>query len=887
MRTPPRLALKFLRWFCREDCIEEIEGDLIEIFERRYPHAPAMARRKFIWGVLRHLRPEFIRSFKTNYQTDSTGMFKNYFKVAVRNLMAKKGYSALNILGLSIGMAGCLIIFQYVAFEYSFDSFHEKKESLYRVLQAYSREGEQMEAGHSYTAQALAPALKEGVPEIEEITRIHSDLAVVANPSQPDRVFEEGGVLYVDPAFLRMFTFPLISGSAARALESGNALLSASAALKYFGDQNPEGQVLYVTGRAEGSYRVSGVFRDVPPHSHIRFDILLPVDDLLRSESYSAEPEEGWSWNNFSTYVLLHPDADPAAAEEKMTSIYLSHRGEILRQQGMKSALHVQPLSDIHLNAEVQGAGNINIGSYRTVYFFMVIGVITLVIALVNYVNLATARAVSRAREVGVRKAVGAQRSQLIVQFLCESAVTNFFAGAIAVILAAALVPVANDLAGTQLTPALWETVSFWKVLLTMLAAGTLFAGLYPAFVLSSFRPVSVLKGKSGSFTAHVWLRRGLVVFQFAASIVLVAGTAIVYNQLDYMRRMDLGLNLDQVLTVRAPRVLPQDTERAMATATFLQELRRLPSVRQVAASGSLPGQGFNWNGASIRRAADDPAHAIRGVATYIDTAFAKLYGLERIAGKEFSEITLSDAEDAPWPVMVNATAARELGFASPAEAVDEDINLGGNDARIVGVYRDFNWSSAHEGQQSIVFAHTHEGWRISLRLATTDFPTAIAETKTVYDRLFPGNVFSYTFVDEAFDQQYKNDQRFARLFGIAAAMAIFIACLGLFGLAAFTAQQRTKEIGMRKVLGATAGNIVGLLSKDFLKLVIAGFVVAVPVAWYSMNQWLENFAYKTEMGPGVFLLAGLIAILVALATVSWQSLRAAWANPVESLRNE
>ena len=377
------------------------------------------------------------------------------------------------------------------------------------------------------------------------------------------------------------------------------------------------------------------------------------------------------------------------------------------------------------------------------------------------------------------------------------------------------------------------------------------------------------------------------MVFQFAASIVLVAGTAVVYNQLDYMQRMDLGLNLDQVLTVRAPRVLPEETDRATATATFLHELRRLPAIRLAAASGSLPGQGFNWNGMSVRKSSDDPADAIRGVGTYIDTAFAALYGLELIAGKELGAITLPVAEDAPWPVMVNETTVRELGYSSPEQAVDEAINIGDYEARILGVYKDFNWTSAHEKQQSVLFMHTTQGWRISLRLATPDFPAAIAEVQSVYHRLFPGNVFAYAFVDEAFDQQYKNDQRFARLFGIAAAMAIFIACLGLFGLAAFTAQQRTKEIGMRKVLGATVGNIVALLSKDFLRLVIAGFVLAVPIAWYSMNQWLENFAYKTDIGPGIFLLAGGAAILIALATVSWQSLRAAWANPVESLRNE
>jgi putative ABC transport system permease protein len=642
-----------------------------------------------------------------------------------------------------------------------------------------------------------------------------------------------------------------------------------------------------VTGQVEKSYRIAGVFSDVPPNSHLRFGVLLPMDDLLRSEDYSSEPEGGWSWNNFSTYIQLHPGADPAVAERKMTEVYLRHRGEVLQQQGWKSALHIQPLSDIHLNDKILGAGNIVNGSYETVYFFLVVGLITLIIALVNYVNLATARAVSRGREVGVRKVVGARRGQLVMQFLCESGLTNIAAAALAVVFATLLIPVVNDVAETQLSGALWMSPGFWLAFLLTLAVGTLLAGLYPAFVLSSFRPAAVLKGKAGSFATHLWLRRALVVCQFTASIVLVAGTVIVYDQLHYMRRMDLGLDLQRVLTVQGPRILPEETDRALAISTFLQELRRLPGVAQVAASSTLPGQGFNWNGAAIRKATDDPANAIEGVATYIDTSFARVYGLELVAGKEFREMTFSDAEDAPWPVMANETTVTTLGFTSPSEAVDQALNIGGNEAQIIGVYKDFNWSSAHEERQNIVFGHTAAGRHISIRLGTTDLPGTIARVQEIYESLFPGNVFGYAFADEIFDRQYRNDQRFATLFTISAGMAIFIACLGLFGLAAFTAQQRTKEIGMRKVLGATVTNIVGLLSKDFLKLVLIGFFVAVPIALYTMNHWLENFAYRIEIGAGIFLLAGVVAILIALATVSWQSIRAALANPVDSLRNE
>ena len=814
-------------------------------------------------------------------------MFKNYFKVALRSLLNKKGFSLINILGLSIGMTCCLLIFQYVAFEYSFDRFHKNEKDIYRVLQSYARSGDELDRGQSFTAQALAPALAQGVPEIVEITRVHSDDAIVSSQSRPDRVFEEDRIIYADQGFMKMFTVPLVSGDGIMALTPGTALLSESAAHKYFGTANPEGQVLEVTGAVEKSYRVIGVFEDTPANSHLQFDVLLPVDDLLRGEGYATEPEGGWSWNNFSTYVQLHPEGNQATAERKMTEVYLAHRGEIIGQQGARAAVNLQPLRDVHLNSEIQGAVNIVSGSYRTVYFFLVIGLVTLVIALVNYVNLATARAVNRSREVGVRKVVGARRGQLMIQFLCESALTNIAAAIIGVVVAAALVPIVNDLAETRLSVTLWMNPGFWAAFLATLATGTVLAGLYPAFVLSSFKPVSVLKGKAGSFSGHLWLRRGLVVLQFSASIVLVAGTAIVYNQLSYMRGMDVGLELEQILTVQAPRILPEQTDRATATATFLQELRRIPAVREAAASSSLPGRGFNWNGAAIRKATDDQANAIRGVATYIDTAFASLYGLELVEGKEFADITMSTDENAPWTVIINETAAKTLGFASAAEAVDEALNIGGYDARVIGVYKDFNWSSAHEERQNIVFGPTRNGQQISLLLASNDYPAAISSVQAIYDRLFPGNVFRYAFADEAFDQQYRNDQRFATLFTIAAGMAIFIACLGLLGLVAFTAQQRTKEIGMRKVLGATVANIVTLLSKDFLKLVIIGFLIAVPVAWYTMNQWLENFAYRIEIGAGIFLISGMVALLIALVTVSWQSVKAALANPVNSLRNE
>lgn len=887
MMHPPKKALAFLRWFCREDYIEEIEGDLTEVFKKHYQTNPRTAKWKFAWSVLRYFRPDFIKSFRNSYQPDSYSMYKNYFKIAYRNLIGNKGFSIINIIGLSIGMTCCLLIFQFVAFEYSYDRFHHEKENIYRVLQAYAQKGQTMEAGGGYTAQALTPALKEGVPDIVGITRMHSDDAVLFDAKHPENVFEDDGLLYVDKDFLTMFTFPLVSGDLSKALEPGTILISESAARKYFNSDNPTGEVLQVTGIVEKAFTVTGVFKDIPSNSHVQFDVLLSVEDLLRESYYTTEPEGGWSWNNFTTFIQLQPGANRAAVEKKMTDIYLSHRGEQLAQQGYTGAINAQPLTDIHLNSEISAAGNIVTGSYQTVYFFLVVGIITLIIALVNYINLATARAINRSREVGVRKAVGAKRTQLVAQFLSESALTNITAAALALLFAAVLMPLVNEMIETQLSLELWMNPRFWMAFSLTIFVSTLLAGVYPAFVLSSFRPAAVLKGRTAYMGSHLWLRRSLVVVQFVASIVLVAGTATVFNQLNFMRDMDLGLNLEKVLTIRSPRVLPENTNPAQVMETFIQQVNTIPGVMQAARSSTIPGSGFNWNGAALRKSTDDPSAAIRGVATYIDSAFASVYGLTLVAGKEFKDVTWSNDPEAPWKIMMNETAVKSLGYASAIDAVDQLIFIGDYRAQIMGVYKDFNWSSAHEVRQSIVFGNTSSGRYVSVKLSVDEAAAVIAKIETLYQAQFPGNIFQYAFADESFDQQYKNDQRFAKLFSVASGMATFIACLGLLGLVAFTAQQRTKEIGMRKVLGATATDIVTLLSKDFLKLVVVGFILAVPITWYAMNQWLDNFAYREEVSLWVLVLAGGLAMLIALLTVSWQSLKAALTNPVNSLRSE
>ncbi|MGH7497210.1 MAG: ABC transporter permease [bacterium] len=816
-------------------------------------------------------------------------MLKNYLTTALRNLLRRKGHSFINVAGLTLGLACCLIIFQYVAFEYSFDSFNTNAPDLYRVVQATVRSGREPET-KALNGYAMGPALAQSVPEVVRFTRLHPDYdePVVSHSAQPEKAFEEENVYYADPAFLEMFSYPLVLGDPSRALaEPGTLLLSESMARKYFGSENPLGQVLNVNGWISGAFSVNGVFRNVPANSHLQFDFLLPISDLMQKSAYK-DPENGWTWQNFNTYVQLRPEAaeNLAAVEQKLTEVLLANRGENFKRTNTTAELRAQPLRDIHLNAAVF-APEVVQGSHRTVYFFVMIGLITLAIALVNYVNLATARALDRSREVGVRKVIGAQRRQLILQFLLESALTNLAALALAIVLAEILRPFVNDLAGTQLTDWAWSNPRVWILSLTMFFAGTLLAGLYPAFALSAFRPVTVLKSKSGSSSLRLWLRQGLVVLQFAATVGLLIGTGIVYTQLEHMRHMDLAINLEQVLAVPGPRVFGEDRDKTQAQQRLIHELRQIPAIRQIATSSALPGRGFTSYSSNLRRETADPATGVNGAVAWVDSSFAALYGLELIAGGGFKGISPHTPEGEPQPVIANETAIKAMNFDTPNEALLQLITLGGASFKIVGVFKDFNWSSAHVPREAALFRLTPIGGFFSLKVSTENLPQTIAEIESIYRSLFPGNPFSYSFVDEKFDEQYRNDRRFAALFSVFAGLAILIASLGLFGLASFSARQRTKEIGVRKVLGASVAGIAALLSKDFIKLVLFANLFVWPVAYYVMNNWLQGFAYRIEISWWMFALAGGMAMLIALLTVSTQAIKAALANPVEALRYE
>jgi len=811
-------------------------------------------------------------------------MFPNYLKVALRSLLRRRGYSFINIAGLGLGLTCCLLIFQYIAHEYSFDSFHANAHNLYRVTETGSRD-KNPEALDGY---ALGPALGAEVPEVVQFARLHPDYnePVISSVENPTNAFEERRVYYADAAFLTMFSFPLVAGDPTRALgESETILISESSARKYFGSEDPMGKALNVTGWISGIFRVNGVFKDVPANSHLQFDILLPMTDLLKKSAYS-EPGQEWHWSNFLTYVQLRPDARIADVEQKFTDVVMKHRKEDLERTKTSVTVHAQPLNDVHLNETVFAPRAVT-GSYRTLSFFALVGIITVLIALVNYVNLATARSLDRAREVGIRKVVGAHRKQLVMQFLTESALTNLCALVLAIAFSEFLTPFVNDIAGTTISVDPWLSAKFWIAFLAAFSVGTLLAGLYPAFVLSSFKPASILKGKTGPTALRLRLRQGLVILQFTASVVLLAGTAIVSSQLDYVRHMDLGISLDQILAVRGPSVIPKNTNTNAAMRTYMQEIRQIPSIEAMATTTALPGEGFNWYSSGLRRASADPSTGVRGALARVDTNFARLFGLNVIAGRGFEGMTAPVVEVQPLPVIANETAIRAAGFSSNEESIDQLLSMGGTNCKVIGVFKDFNWSSAHTQREAALFSLTPTGDKLALKVNTANLQQTVASLGEIYTRLFPGNPFEYHFVDERFDEQYRTDERFATLFGVFATLSILIACLGLFGLAAFTAAQRTKEMGIRKVLGASASSLVALLSKEFVVLVFAANVIAWPIAFFIMSQWLETFAYRISIGIGSFLVAGGAALAIAWLTVSFQSIKAALANPVDALKYE
>ncbi len=696
-----------------------------------------------------------------------------------------------------------------------------------------------------------------------------------------DTFFREEDVYYASQDFFQVFDYPLISGVDSTALKGPNKIvLSRSLAQKYFGDQNALGKTIRNNGKDD--YLVTGVYEDLPANSHMKIDALLSFATYVRLVGMKDESEMNqWQWDGFLTYVLLNDQANVKQLEAKLPAYVEKREGEELKRFNASMIFHFMPVSDIHLDSNFIGEFKTN-GNRDSTYFLLIVAGLILIIAWINYINLSTAKSIERAREVGVRKVMGGHRWQLIQQFLMESTLLNTVAVGVAIGFVATLTPWFSQITDREIGYLLFTKNMFWFWMVILIVMGSLLSGLYPAFVLSAFKPVEVLKGRFKNTNQGVFFRKGMVVLQFMASIALIVGTFTVFNQLSFMRNQKLGVDINQTVVVRSPNIT--DSTYSNKFEVFKNRLNQYPEVSAVSASSSIPGASPDWNAGGIRRLSQREDEQKQYRIIMMDHDFVGAYGLELATGRTFSAEVPNEDKN----VLINEAASRHMGFEKFEDAIDDQINFWGDTFRIVGVLKNYRQESLKKEYEPLIFRYNKTpGGFYSIKFNTAEVKESMARFESDWKEFFPGNPFNYFFLDEHYNKQYKADQQFGKVFGLFSALAIFIACLGLFGLSSLTALQRTKEIGVRKVLGASVSSVLTLVSRDYLLLMGVAILLATPLTWWIMNSWLQEFANRIDLSWWIFALPSLMVILIAFFTISIHTLKAARTNPATALRYE
>ena len=807
-------------------------------------------------------------------------MFSNYFKTAIRNLLRYKGFSFINVLSLAIGITGCLMIALFVYDEKKFDKDIPGGETVYRIYDERTNNGNKIL--QAPVAPAYATFLQHQYPEVDTTLRILMSgdkfLLEVGEKSG----YEEKG-LFTEASFFQIFPLQFLNGDPATALTAPNTIvLTEDLAKRYFGKENPVGKTVNID---KSPFEVKGVLAKLPEHFHLDFHYLMS----LSSTGIPRERMEKWTWNQFYTYIKLKPGADASRVQEKFQAHVKKEIYPTLTQEGNMFLPFFQSLRDIHLKSADFVYDNAIRGNESYVKGLTIIALFVLVIACFNFINLATARSFRRAKEIGVRKVVGAERKQLVVQFIGETVLLSVIAMLLAIVATILLLPALNEFTGKHIS---FNPITDPLLALLVLGAGVLIgilAGIYPALVLSGFRPIAVLKNMklSGAGNNIGWLRQALVVVQFALSALLIVCSLVVYKQVRYLNSKDLGFSKDQVVYFQVRGGVEKNLE------TFKSELRQVPNVLSVTAGYGLPGDQFAGDGVKV-----PGKNGEKDFSTTLfigDHDYIKTLGLQLIAGRDFSRDMPTDVREA---FIINETAVRLFGFGTPEKALGQRINWPEwtpadttdpvKRGKVIGVVKDFHYKSLHEKvTASVIQIYPSEVFKVAVKLKTADINNTIAAINTVWKKFNPGYPLDYKFMDETYGAMYKAEEKLASLIWIFTLMAIAVGCMGLFALAAFNAEQRTKEIGIRKVLGAGVLNIFGLLSKTFVRLVLLSSLLAFPIAWWAMTKWLEDFSYRITISWWVFLIAGAAALLVALITVSFQAIKAAVANPVKSLRTD
>ncbi|MEZ4776785.1 MAG: ABC transporter permease [Bacteroidia bacterium] len=870
-KQPPKYPLSFLRWFCREDYLEEIEGDLIEVFEKQVEFSPGKAKRQFAWNVFRSFR---LKNIKTDVPgLNAINMFSNYIKIALRIFRREKSFTLINVLGLATGFAITLLIIQYARFELSYENMHENADRIVRLTIDYL-DGETTVTQDCETYLPIGPRIKADLPEVEAFARVYDieESTVIIG----EKSFLVERPYAADSSFFSMFSYPLLYGSKAHIFNQPyQMVLTESTALKYFNRVDVLDELVKMPLNDKTvSFKVVGVVPDSPPNTHLKFDMLISFATM---KTDFDESDDNWDTNNSYTYVLLAPHTEYEVFSQNLAdfSKQLTKEGNFENER-----LIGQKISDIHLYSKKTFEPETN-GDANSVFFLLGVAFLVIISAFVNYINLATSKALDRAKEVGIRKVVGSTKNQLIAQFLTESLLINVFAG----ICALWMIYVTREqfilLAGLPENFAIFSDMAFWQILAVFMVTGVFLSGAYPAFVLSSFKPVSVLKGQFSHSTRGILLRKGLVIFQFAVTIILLIQTFTVYEQLKFMRKKELGMKIDHTVVVRAPA---QDTIRQNYSA-FKQELLTQAHVQSVSLSTTVPGlpssEMSTTTGINLSEIIED--HNYNFYLYWIDADYIPQMEIELVAGKNF-ESGIGNNQG----VIVNEEAVRLWGLTDSEQAVGKTLRFWGRTWEIRGVLKNYHHESAKAAYIPII--HLYSGAFssfASIRFSGGDPAEQVAQIEKIFKADFPYTPFTYFFLDSQYDKQFKADERFQDVFSVLTVFAILIACLGLFGMASFVISKRTKEIGIRKVLGASIRHILILLSRDFMKTVLISMLIGIPITYFLVRSWLENFAFRMEISWWLFAFPAIVVFLLVILSLSVRTIKTALANPVDSLRDE
>ena len=808
-------------------------------------------------------------------------MLKNYLKIGFRNLWRNKLYSIINITGLAMGIAAFLLILEYVSFERSVNKFHKNVSGMYRLLNENSK-GEtwpQVEPGWASKA-------KEILPEIKDYCRFEEGIGqgVVRWDGDKSEPFREKNIGYAEGNFFEFFSFPLTAGQTSAFKNPNVVFISKDAAIKYFGNTDPLGKSLFLFNQfGKTTYTVEGIYT-IPVNSDLRYDMVFSLETLKNPANLN-----GNSWAQLdnlnsqfiNTFFLLQEGVNYRLFENKLTEL----RNK-LKKDADGIQFRLQPVANIHLSQSLSDTYQTT-GNLKYVYILSAIAFLILLIAWFNYINLSTANALKRANEVGVRKVIGASQKSLVFQFLGESMLVNTVAFALALLLVQLVQPLFNEIIGKKLSLTSLGYSSVWMAGLGLLLSGSLLSGGYTAFSLSGFNPVETLKGKLTKSIKGAALRKSLVVVQFTISIALILVTVLIYQQLRYMQNKNLGVNTEQALVVRGPEIGKDSTFRYRMRA-FINDIARQSFVIDYSNSGSVPGNWYNFSTSGFTQPNSTKGDEVKAYSfAIIDDRYLNTYQIPLVAGRNFTPVECSVQWNDNSKVMMNERAIDELGFKSAEEALHTRIQWDERQLEIIGIVKNYHHTGLQRAIDPIIFYPQNNSGYFTIRLSANNLTEKIARLGTFYKSYFAGNPFEYFFADENFNKQYVTEQQYTSLFTTASLWAIVIACLGLFGLTTFTVESRTKEIGIRKVLGASVMNITKLLSQDFVRLVVIAILFASPIAWFIMYKWLQDFAYRITISGWVFVSTGIMALLIALLTISFQAIKAAVANPVESLRTE